>query len=195
MSDANGVTVAARERQLVIAAQKGDERAFEGLLEMHDRFIWKCSCKISRKHAERDDLVQVGRIAMFNAVRLFDVNRGVRLLTYAGCSVMRAMWRESNSTSVNPVASVDWLSDLMDFDVTDEDVDVESEANRRQLKCLVNSILGELPDRDRDILKRRMNGETLREVGEAWGICRERVRQIEKRAMLKVEERFRECPV
>jgi RNA polymerase sigma factor (sigma-70 family) len=48
--------------------------------------------------------------------------------------------------------------------------------------------LAELGDREKDILTRRSEGYSLEELGGAYGICRERVRQIERRAKQKIRD-------
>ncbi len=69
--------------------------------------------------------------------------------------------------------------------------DVEKEIVEESLKKELNSLLSALDDRERAIIEHRfgLNGEepkTLTEVGELLGISRERVRQIEQRALKKL---------
>lgn len=45
--------------------------------------------------------------------------------------------------------------------------------------------------RERSVMERRRpldgtKGETLAAIGETWGVCRERIRQIEQRAIRKI---------
>jgi RNA polymerase sigma factor (sigma-70 family) len=67
-------------------------------------------------------------------------------------------------------------------------VALEDEPDQRRLERTTADLLERLPQRERRILRERFgfaDGEprTLQEVGEALGISRERVRQIEKRAI------------
>lgn len=53
--------------------------------------------------------------------------------------------------------------------------------------------VGKLPhlsSREKDILIRRVNGETLDKIGSEFGITEGRVRQIEKGALTKVDSKF-----
>jgi len=47
-----------------------------------------------------------------------------------------------------------------------------------------------LNERESDILHKRAEGLTLLEIGNDYGVTRERIRQLEKRALQKVEEKY-----
>ena len=69
--------------------------------------------------------------------------------------------------------------------------DVEKEIVEESLHKELNNLLNVLDERERIIIKHRfgLDGEepkTLTEVGELLGISRERVRQIEQRALKKL---------
>jgi RNA polymerase sigma-32 factor len=59
----------------------------------------------------------------------------------------------------------------------------------------IEALKAELNDKERDILESRLLAETpvtLREIGEKYGITRERVRQIEARLLQKIKERMQQ---
>jgi len=65
----------------------------------------------------------------------------------------------------------------------------------RDRRRTLASMLGELTDREKDILSRRYGlglpePETLQVISDDLGISRERVRQIEKTALRKLQNRF-----
>jgi RNA polymerase primary sigma factor len=84
-------------------------------------------------------------------------------------------------------------STLGDF-IVDEDTTKPSDAAGRQLlKEYVQSILRDLEPREQKILKMRFGLEdgvthTLEEVGEEFGVTRERIRQIEAKALERIKE-------
>ncbi len=84
-------------------------------------------------------------------------------------------------------------SSLGDF-IVDEDTTKPNEvAGRQILKEYVGSILTDLDPREQKILKLRFGLEdgvthTLEEVGEEFGVTRERIRQIESKALERIRE-------
>ena len=95
-----------------------------------------------------------------------------------------------------PTDGVDDIDNVVDF-VTrldsigprlQEQVDAVLDANH------VDQLLHSLSPREREIIKRRfgLNGpaETLEEIGPTFGVTRERIRQIEKRALTKLQTCF-----
>lgn len=55
----------------------------------------------------------------------------------------------------------------------------EAETNRLTIERINWPILGRMPERHRQILELRIAGETLQEIGDKFGVSRERIRQIE----------------
>lgn len=84
-------------------------------------------------------------------------------------------------------------SSLGDF-IVDEDTTKPNEvAGRQLLKEYVQGILHDLDPREQKILKMRFGLEdgvthTLEEVGEEFGVTRERIRQIESKALERIRE-------
>jgi RNA polymerase sigma-32 factor len=61
------------------------------------------------------------------------------------------------------------------------------------LRTTVDGLLHELSARDADIVQRRLLADepaTLEEIGEAWGVSKERVRQLEERVKTRMRSRF-----
>lgn len=74
--------------------------------------------------------------------------------------------------------------------------DIYEEIEQRALRETLENLMGELKDREREILKARYGFEdgdekTLEEVGQAFGVTRERIRQIESKALRKLAQSTR----
>lgn len=84
-------------------------------------------------------------------------------------------------------------SSLGDFIVDEETTKPNEVAGRQILKEYVEKILKDLDPREQKILKMRFGLEdgvthTLEEVGEEFGVTRERIRQIESKALERIRE-------
>ena len=84
-------------------------------------------------------------------------------------------------------------SSLGDFIVDEETTKPNEVAGRQILKEYVGKILNDLDPREQKILKMRFGLEdgvthTLEEVGEEFGVTRERIRQIESKALERIRE-------
>jgi len=101
----------------------------------------------------------------------------------------------------SPVGEED-ESNLGDF-IEDSSVDSPADAaTRMMLHDAVTEVLGELPEREQEIVRLRFGldggrARTLEEVGQEFGVTRERIRQIEAKTLAKLRhpqrsERLRE---
>jgi len=84
-------------------------------------------------------------------------------------------------------------SSLGDFLPDDKILSPDQESSRRILKDQVLEILGDLSEKERKILEMRhglVDGitHTLEEVGKEFGVTRERIRQIEAKALEKIRQ-------
>ena len=87
--------------------------------------------------------------------------------------------------------SDDGRSTLGDFLSDEKILPPDQESSRRILRDQVGEILNDLSEKERNILEMRhglMDGitHTLEEVGQKFGVTRERIRQIEAKAHEKI---------
>lgn len=91
----------------------------------------------------------------------------------------------------SPVGNGDEATELGDF-IEDDNADAPSDmASQQLLREQIREVLSFLSDRERDVLDMRFGlttGEnrTLEQVGRAFGVTRERIRQIEAKALRKL---------
>lgn len=82
---------------------------------------------------------------------------------------------------------------LADFVADEEGITPDTLAGRRILRDHLNEIIGELSPREQKILEMRFGlkdgvTHTLEEVGKVFGVTRERIRQIEAKALEKMRQ-------
>lgn len=139
-----------------------------------------------------EDLVSDGMLTLMEAVEKFDYQRGFRFSTYATHSIRRSFFRKIERKQL----------DRQRFAITDPDEmltaedDSESEYDATADNQLMAQILKNLPEvlteRERHVIEGRygLNGrkapQTLVELSNELGICKERVRQVEGNALKKL---------
>lgn len=72
-----------RNRELLIEAQAGSERATETLIVENTALVKSIALKFRDRGTEFEDLMQIGTIGMIKAIRSFDMERGTAFSTYA----------------------------------------------------------------------------------------------------------------
>jgi RNA polymerase sigma factor (sigma-70 family) len=186
----------ADELALIVRAQAGDNEAVQLLLENHANFTWKMAIKYQKASCggfEIDDLVQVVTIGMIKAIQKFDTSSGWALLTFAfrcvqsecsaflqGSDVIRSPRGERAFTASLDAEDRDGNSRMDILSGDDESLQI---TQLNEVKAEAESFLAVLPDRERMVITNRMQGETLATIAERGGVSKERIRQIESRAM------------
>lgn len=157
---------------------------------------------IAKKHVVANEdffqLVSDGNMSLIRAVEKFDYTRGNKFSTYASWAIMKNFARTIPSEykhrdRFRPTSEELFLARP---DHRSDRYTVESEQQRRTEQ--VNRILEKLDDREQQIIISRFGldyseePQTLKEVGEKMGVTKERIRQIETRALNKLRIACRE---
>jgi len=138
------------------------------------------------------ELVSDGNISLIRAVEKFDYSRGFKFSTYASWAIIKNFAR----SIPNEIKQRERFRTSHDefFAATEEKrTDWMSEELEHQSRIsAVRNILNRLDDREQKIIIRRFGLDysqepcTLKQVGESLGVTKERVRQIESRALDKL---------
>ena len=196
---------AQRERELLQKMkQNSDLDARNELIEHNLRLVSHIIKKYYSNYDEQEDLISIGTIGLIKAIDSFDVDKGIRLATYAARCVeneilmhYRARKKDSNLISVNEPIDTDSEGNpltLIDIISTDDTIcdDIDLKKKSRQLYKYIESIDSE---RDRQIIILRyglynQKEMTQNEIAKALGISRSYVSRIEKRVIEELREKF-----
>src|SRR5438093_10267721 len=82
------------EKAIGVRVQKGDEEAFQKLIEANLRFVVSMAKKYARSGYPLHELINEGNLGLIEAVYRFDHARGVRFITYASWCIRQAVMAE-----------------------------------------------------------------------------------------------------
>jgi RNA polymerase sigma factor (sigma-70 family) len=186
------------EIRLIELAQSGDSSAESELMMRHKNFIWKFARRYNGlSGVDIEDCVQIASMGMIKAIRAFIPARGVVLLTFAFPVLLSEFSSQLRYSKVikrpQKAASmcIKWLDGMGENgesiagSIPAPEPEI-TEYERRENIEYGRRLMSTLQGRDHAIIKRRMNGETLREIGVTFGITTERVRQLEAKAFRKL---------
>lgn len=194
-----------REQEYELAARchRGDEKARRILAESNLAFVVAVAKKYAHRGGARlDDLIQEGNVGLMKAIEHFDPKKNVRFATYAvwwirayitrylkenrsqvrGGETERASMTDfSLDIPVDGEGETTYLDRLEDGAPTPDDQFLVAEKSEEVQRAL-ERVRKRIGDLGWDILQERLTQDkprTLEELGERWGVSRERVRQVE----------------
>src|SRR5688572_21872731 len=140
------------------------------------------------------EIVSEGNMALIRAVDKFNVDRGFKFSTYACRAILKAFSRTAMKSSRHKMRfPVEFEPDMEKSDWTDRRRDQVEEDCIDELKAIVDRNLADLSDTEQTVIRRRFNWQqeeesplTLEEVGQIIGVTKERVRQIQNKALAKI---------
>ena len=181
-----------------------DKEARSALIEHNLRLVVYIARKFDNTSVGVEDLISIGTIGLIKAINTFDVDKNIKLATYASRCIENEILmylRRNNKTrmevSIDEPLNVDWdgnellLSDILG---TEEDViyqGLEQEAEHRVL----GSAISKLSEREQVIVKLRFGinmpegrEKTQKEVADLLGISQSYISRLEKRIMKRLRK-------
>lgn len=152
---------------------------------------------IAKKHVRPTndffELVSDGNMSLIRAVEKFDFDRGNKFSTYASWAIMKNFARTIPEEHTRRDRFVTGQEATFDSAADRRGDEGEAESDHKRMRELVSGMLGKLDPRERRIIISRygLDGsleQTLEQLGHELGVTKERVRQLETRAQLKLKK-------
>jgi RNA polymerase sporulation-specific sigma factor len=193
------------EREYLLRWRSGDREARNILVERNMRLVAHMVKKYSDPEHDPEDLISVGTIGLIKAINTFDVDKSIRLATYAAKCIdnellmqLRSEKKHSREISIYEPIGTDKEGNeinLMEVLCACEDDVVGSFALVEDVKRLYGAVRDELDERERMIITRRyglygVNPMTQQQMAAMLGISRSYVSRIEKKALEKLYKKL-----
>ena len=139
------------------------------------------------------ELISDGNVSLMRAVEKFDYSRGNRFSTYASWAIMRNFARSVPKERFHLDRFATGYDEILDIAASLHIYD-PNEVNIPELRECIDVVLAQLSPTERSILidhyglEEGRGSRTLEQLGKRFGISKERVRQIEIRALKKLRE-------
>lgn len=173
------------------------------LIERNLRLVVYIARKFENTGINIDDLISIGSIGLIKAINTFQVDKNIKLATYASRCIeneilmhLRKTSKIKSEVSFDEPLNVDFegnellLSDILgtDADVIYKDIEMEVEKN------LLNMAIEKLSSRERRIIELRfgINGNdeemTQKEVADLLGISQSYISRLEKKIIFRLKK-------
>lgn len=162
------------------------------IIQANLRLVVSIAKKFVNPANSLEELISDGNIALIRAVEKFNFGLGNRFSTYATYAVQRNYFRMVSRCRRQRERFLSDEERLAIIPQAENDQPV-GEVGLRQLQDSFGSLLQKLNTRERQIIERRFGfhgqePKTFKELGQELGVCKERIRQIQTRAMEKLRQ-------
>lgn len=191
------------EKTFLFKLKEGDREAKKILIERNLRLVVYIARKFENTGIDMEDLISIGTIGLIKAVNTFNVEKKIKLATYASRCIeneilmfLRRNSRRKIEVSFEEPLNIDWdgnelcLSDIFGtegdliYQVIEEEVDRE----------LLLEAMEQLSERERNILIMRFGlgkkgtAKTQKEVADFLGISQSYISRLEKKIINKLRQ-------
>lgn len=140
-----------------------------------------------------DELISAGNMALLRAVEKFDCSRGLKFSTYACRAIFKAFSRAArNIYTYHNRFPVQWDPALEKDDPQERLGEFRRQDRIEQVRRIIDENTAELSGMELSVVRMRFSLDdqekplTLKEVGHKLGLTKERIRQIQNKALTKL---------
>ena len=192
----------AEETDTLIRLEQGSEAAKQTLIEHNLRLVVFIARRFENTGVNLEDLISIGTIGLIKAVNTYRRDKNIKLATYASRCIeneilmhIRKVANQKGEVSLDEPINMDYDGNellLADILGTAEDMILRPLEDEVDL-CILRQAVGELPDREREIVYMRfgLGGRkelTQKEVAVKMGISQSYISRLEKRIMLRLRK-------
>lgn len=188
------------ENAAVSELKVGSESARRKLIEHNLRLVVFVAKRFENTGVPLDDLISIGTVGLIKAVESFDLEKNIKLATYASRCIeneilmfLRKTSARAREVSISEPLSTDSdgnelsLSDVLSSDGEELGAAMESEEDGKILR----EALSRLSDREQQLITLRFglrggDEKTQKEVADLLGISQSYISRLEKRILLRL---------
>jgi RNA polymerase sporulation-specific sigma factor len=192
-----------KEEEKVLKDLEKNENAKQILVERNLRLVVYIAKKFENTGVDLEDLISVGTIGLMKAINTFDVDKNIKLATYASrCIENEILMHLRKTTKLKTEVSIDeplnqdgdgnelLLSDILgtDSDITSKRI--EDEVDKKLLRAAIEKLTA----KEKEIMELRFGSslqgkeKTQKEVADIMGISQSYISRIEKKIMKKMKK-------
>lgn len=190
-----------KEIELLMKIKEGDAAARDTLIEHNLRLVVYIAKRFDNTKTTMEDLISIGSIGLIKAVETFNLDKNIKLATYASRCIeneilmhLRKTNKQKTEVSFDEPLNADadgnelLLSDILG---TSEEIvveDVERKMNQQQIHLAIK----DLTDREKYIMECRYGlsgGDemTQKEVADHLGISQSYISRLEKKIIYRLQ--------
>jgi len=179
------------ESELIRAAQRGDQTAFEQLVRLYDQNVLRLALNLLRSPEDANDIYQEAFLRVYKNVHTFRFDCSFhtwlyRIVTNLCLDALRK--RKVRREEDTVVETSEGYLDRMDtVEEGRADGDPQRQLLSRQLRVRIRAVLNDLTPRERTVFEmRHYQGLRLRAIGEVLGTSEEAAKNCLFRATQKM---------
>lgn len=192
------------EKKLLEDLKKGSDIARKSLVERNLRLVVYIAKKFENTSSSIEDLISIGTIGLMKAINSFDMDKNIKLATYASRCIeneilmhLRKTQKLKSEVSIDePINTDSEGNDLALADILGTENDsVFKQVEDSDNKKVIDMAIKNLDSREKIIMEMRYGFDgktelTQKEVADKLGISQSYISRIEKKVIERLKKQF-----